>query len=55
MDQHAGKLVAAGGGFGEQFGWIAKDLALARAELLDAGEDAGLADWLLQQIEAGAG
>lgn len=55
MDQHAGKLVAAGGGFGEQFGWIAKDLALARAELTAAGAEAGLAEWLVQQIEAETG
>ena len=54
MDQHADKLVAASAGFGEQFGWIAKDLALARAELASAATDPGLAAWLLQQIEAEA-
>lgn len=54
MDQHAEKLVAASAGFGEQFGWIAKDLALAQSELAAAAADPGLADWLLQQMEAEA-
>lgn len=55
MDQHAGKLVAANLGFGAQFGWIMKDLALAQAEWHAAGADPGLADWLLQQLQAEAG
>ena len=51
MDQHAGKLVASAAGFGAQFGWIAKDLALAQAEWQAVGAEPGLADWLLQQFQ----
>jgi len=55
MDQHTGKLVASAAGFGEQFGWIAKDLALARDELQAVGAQPGLADWLLQQFQVEEG
>jgi hypothetical protein len=36
--------------FGTQFGWIAKDLALARDELVSAGAESGMADWLLERL-----
>jgi 3-hydroxyisobutyrate dehydrogenase-like beta-hydroxyacid dehydrogenase len=50
MDQHAAALTARALTFGTQFGWIAKDLALARDELVSAGAESGMADWLLERL-----
>lgn len=53
MDQHAADLGLRDIPFGERFGWIAKDLALAHAEAATAGAVAPLADWLLPRFAAG--
>ncbi len=52
MDQHAGALAEGERAFGARFGWIAKDLQLARAELRAVGADVGMAGWLLERIAA---
>ena len=50
MDQHATALAGRDLPFGNQFGWIAKDLALAQSALRRSGVAPGMADWLLSTI-----
>ncbi|MBL8382926.1 MAG: NAD(P)-dependent oxidoreductase [Burkholderiales bacterium] len=47
MEQHAPMLAAADAAFGERFGWIAKDLALALESAAAAPPAAALAGWVL--------
>lgn len=52
LDQHAGALAGHDLSFGDQFGWITKDLALAQNALRSSGALPGMADWLLATIAA---
>jgi 3-hydroxyisobutyrate dehydrogenase-like beta-hydroxyacid dehydrogenase len=50
MDQHAARLAASEESIGSRFGWVAKDLELARDAARAAGVGLPLADWLLPRL-----